>query len=150
MALNNSHDAIIERRRELVMTYVLRSYTQRGIAAALAKESPPCINPETETPWSAATINLDIKALKNDWRKSARAKVADHQARQLAELEEVKRAAWGAGDYDGVRRALEAEMRLLGTAKEKWDITSDGKPLQPIIQITAVPARTEPPQILRD
>jgi hypothetical protein len=145
MTLNNSQDAIIEHRRELVSMLVLRKMPQRAIAEQLSKMDPPCINPDTNAPWSPATINLDIKALKIDWRKSYRTKIDDHVARQYAELEEVKRAAWADGDFDAVRRALETEMKLLGTAKEKWDITSDGKPLAPIITITGVPAREHPP-----
>lgn len=105
--------ARIDKRRELVGRLRVRGMTEREIQAQLEVTSE-------YAGISKTTIHNDILAIRSQWRAHAAQDIGDHVARQLAELDEVRRAAWKAGDYDGVRRALETEAKIIGTnAPEK-------------------------------
>ena len=105
--------ARIDHRREIVGRLRVRGLTEREIREELDKL------PEYAGT-SAGTVHNDIVAARQLWRAHAAQDIGDHAARQLAELDEVRRAAWKAGDYDGVRRALETEAKIIGTnAPEK-------------------------------
>jgi hypothetical protein len=114
MAVNKWGSTRIEHRRQLVAKLRLRGLSMRAIAEALADEYE-MLSPRTGRPYSATILKRDLDAMHERWMESADQDVAEHKARQLAELEQVKEAAWEKGDYEGVRRALETEMKLLGT-----------------------------------
>ena len=100
------------RRLELVASLRLRRRTQREIQQALATQ---LVNPKTGEAFSLGTINADVKKLEKGWRESAAAKVEEHKAQQLAEIQEVKRQAWNDKDLPIVLRALSLEADITGT-----------------------------------
>jgi hypothetical protein len=100
MGLNTTKTDAILKRREEVSRYRLRGWTQRQIAEILV-----C---------SLGTVNHDLKALEAEWREAAQATVEQHKQRILAELAEVKRAAWADKSYGAVMQAIKAEVDLLG------------------------------------
>lgn len=114
MALTNTNGDRIKHRRHTVARLRLRGGTMAEIEEALPKAG--IINPDTGAPYSHGTIANDIKMLREEWRASAAADMAEHKARQLAELREARRAVWREGDLSEVRRNIETEMKLLGTA----------------------------------
>lgn len=105
-------------RREMVSSLRLRGLTLREISAALAKQNPPIVNPTTGEPYSDVTIKNDLDALKAEWRERAAETIDTHQARQLAELMEIKRAAWAGKDPELALKALAQEVKLLGTLRQ--------------------------------
>jgi hypothetical protein len=114
MPLNNSREAIIAQRRH-VASLAARQLTQREIVASLEKLG--CVNErpgKNPKPWDLATINHDLKALKQEWCELAQQDMATHQAQRLAELAEVKRRAWTDGDLGIVLRAIKQEAEMLG------------------------------------
>ena len=112
MGLNTSNEMIEARRLELVASLRLRRRTQREIQQALATQ---LVNPKTGEAFSLGTINADVKKLEKGWRESAAAKVEEHKAQQLAEIQEVKRQAWNDKDLPIVLRALSLEADITGT-----------------------------------
>jgi hypothetical protein len=104
--------AIIDLRRLRVASLVLRQVTQREIVELLPRYK--ITNPETDQPYSLGTINSDIQHLKAEWQAEARQKAGDHLGRILAEIQEVKREAWGQKDLRAVLAALGEEIDLLG------------------------------------
>lgn len=145
MALNTSDKEIIEMRRLQVARLRLRGMTQREIVEQLPRQDPPIVNPETEEPYSLGTINGDVKALARQWQREAKGKTERHKGRVLAEIQEVKRAAWerivydltggshDSPDLDKVLKGLKQESEILGlNAPEKHEHTGkDGKDLLP-------------------
>lgn len=115
MALSTSNQDAIQLRREAVASLRLRGLSQREITVALASQNPPIVNPTTGEPYSSITIKNDLDALKAEWRANASVDTAEHMARQLAELWNIKRAAWGAKDPELALKALDREMKLTGT-----------------------------------
>ena len=128
MALNSSNDAIILKRQELVAALLLRGRTQREIQQALAQQM---VNPETNEPYSLGTINGDVQRLERGWNKAAAKDVSKRKARQLAEIDEVKRQAWMDKDPTLVLRAIDLEANIAGTkAAVKNELTGkDGGPV---------------------
>lgn len=110
----NKQPNVTSTRRERVAQLVLRGLTAREIVAALASGDNRIINGRTGEPWSLGTIGSDLKALKTEWNRRAAEAYDEHRARQLAEVAELKRAAWAARRYDTVLRAMEREAKLLG------------------------------------
>ena len=124
MALNTANEAIEARRLELVAGLRLRGRTQREIQQALATQ---LVNPASGEPYSLGTINGDIKKLEKQWRKSAAASIEEHKARQIAEIAEVKRAAWMDKDPSTVLRAIDLEANIIGTkAAVRSELTGEG------------------------
>lgn len=126
----NKPKNITSTRRERVAQLVLRGLTAREIVVALARpiddnnRTPPILNPRTGAPWSLGTIGADLIALKAEWNRRANAAFDEHRARQLAEVAELKRAAWAARRYDTVLKALEREAKLLGLdAHERLEVS---------------------------
>src|SRR5678815_5397373 len=124
MALNNAQDAIIDDRRRLVASLILRKRTQREIVYALTTQGHR--NPLTGEPWSLATVNADVQALRRQWRKEARQDTAEHKTRQFAELNEVMKQGWVDNDLNAVLRAMKQQAELLGLdapiEEERWNI----------------------------
>jgi hypothetical protein len=121
MALNKSTEDNMVMRRELVAQFRLRGMTLSEISKQLAKKD--IINPTTKKPYSDVTILNDLEALKQEWRANAEADISEHQARQVAEVAEIKRAAWAAKDPELALKALDREMKILGTMKQTGGIT---------------------------
>lgn len=120
MAKTTAHNDIILMRRERVAALLARGLTQREIQQALADVSKPgqyLINPDTGNPFDIAQINRDIQVLRQQARNAASKSVDEHRARQFAELQEVKRAAWAARDPKAALQAIGLEMKLLGTTQ---------------------------------
>lgn len=103
-------DAALQ-RRELVASLVLRKLTQRQIVTALAEQG--IFNPETGNPYDLTTIHKDVQILRTMWRQSATQQTGEHQAMILAELEEVKKAAWQSGELDKVLKAIGQQSQIL-------------------------------------
>jgi len=112
MALNSSKKTVIKHRREAVAKLRLRGLTQREIVDKLTREG--LVNPETGQSYSIGTINADVQTLETEWRKQASADTAALKGRTLAELHEVKRAAWEENQLTTVLRAIDQEVHLMG------------------------------------
>jgi hypothetical protein len=139
--------AAIDLRRDMVASLVARGMRQTEITKQLAtktimrrekdglKEYPnPSYmeNPETGLPYDKSQINRDVAELRKQWRKSAEVDSTEWFARQLAEIDEIKRKFWAKEDVWGVARAVELEIKLTGTAKPQklqhsWDDAQLGK-----------------------
>jgi hypothetical protein len=129
MALNNSQNAIIDRRRLDVAQLRLRGLTQREIEEQLRAAKK--VNPKSGKPWSLGTINGDLAALSEQWQKEATAEIAELKAQQLAEIRAARRQAWVDKDIAQIRQLIKLEMDLLGTESPKRQELSgpDGKNL---------------------
>jgi hypothetical protein len=114
---NGSQNDVARRRREIVAHLRVRGMTEREIAEALAKPGAnQILNPLNGQPYTRQTIHSDIALLRRKWQANAAQNTNKHQARQLAEIQEIKRQAFL--DRDGLLalRAIDREMKLLGTA----------------------------------
>ncbi len=120
----DTHRMTVLDRRRHVASLCLRGMTQREIQKALAQEPINLDNPKNGQPWSVGTVNSDLKAIEAEWMKLAIDSLEQHKARRLAELAEVKRAAWAANDLDKVLRAIQQERDLLGLDKPKQTMLS--------------------------
>ncbi len=116
--------AVIDERRRNVASLRLRGFTQREIVDNLPRLK--IVNPETGDPYSLGTINGDIKAIREDWRRRAAEDMGEHIARILAELSEVKRAAWAEKDFGSSLRAIEKEAKILGADSPDKQIVIEG------------------------
>src|SRR5262245_24471174 len=99
-------------RRQEVARLVCRQVAQAEIAEQLGV--------------SQGLVSVDLKAIRAQWRENAVAEIAEHHARQLAELFEVKRAAWAQGDLGRVLAALAAERELLGLGSVNLNLAGPG------------------------
>ena len=124
MPLNTSRNAIIDERRRHVANLRLRGATQREIVDTLERNGVR--NPATGKPYSLGIINSDLKALESEWKEEAAADIAEHKSKEYAEIQELKRAAWKAGNLAEVRQCLALEIKLLGTeAAARSEMTID-------------------------
>lgn len=151
---NNNNDALIDRRRLRVAELVKRRKTQREIVDILTVEG--FANPDTGDPYSLGTINADVKALRAEWKREARQEMDAHRADLLAEINEVKRAAWGSDitvkqesegdkpvpDLPVIIRALRLQAAVLGLDKPEFDEVEERSVT---VVFTRRPARTAPP-----
>jgi hypothetical protein len=104
----NSRAALIDLRRRRVAALSLRGLTQREIVAALRDFK----NPDTGKPYSLGTINHDLQAVEEAWRKYAVADIHERNARLLAEIQEVRRAAWAEKDLQALLRGIKQEYEM--------------------------------------
>jgi hypothetical protein len=102
MTLTTANRDRIAARREQVATSRLRGHTEREIALALH-----C---------SDSTVHTDLKHLYQQWTAAAAATIDQFKTLQLAEVGEVKRAAWAMSppDLNVVIAAHRRESALLG------------------------------------
>lgn len=101
-------------RRLRVASLLTRGLTQREIVAALEKQNFTTQDKDGNIkPWSLGTINSDVKKIRAEWEAELNEKARSHAARLRAEIQEVKRSAWAAGDRRIVLSAIEQEMKLL-------------------------------------
>ena len=98
--------AAIEERRQMVAHLRVRGATIREIATHLRTKG---------ISRSIGTVHRDTKIIEEEWRQHARQDIATHKARQLAELNEIRRAAWRDKDYRLALQVLREEIALLGT-----------------------------------
>lgn len=110
-----SKQAIIAKRRAHVAKLALRGMSQREIVAAL--ERLQLVNPKTGRPFSLGTVNSDLKRLEAEWLEAALRDRAELRARKLAELQELKRLAWGQQNHRLVLDLLKEEARLMALYK---------------------------------
>ena len=149
--LNGSHSDLIEKRRELVAEMRLKGFSLRRITESLAAGYVDkstgvvlgrIVNPDTNEPFALKTIQDDLDVMKAQWRKNSEVSIEEQIAREEAKIDELERIAWAKGKYELIPRCWERRAKLKGLDKpEKRDITSDGQPLQPTINIYQVPAR---------
>lgn len=104
-------------RRRRVARLRLRGLTQREIVKALPRGDDPLLNPDTGKPYELATVCRDLKAIQAEWRASYVEDIGEHKARHLAELREVRRAAWSATELGRVLKSLAQEAQILGLAE---------------------------------
>lgn len=131
---NSSQTEIIAARRQQVARLRLRGLSMRDIAQALSLPPLSLVDVKTGKPYSAATICNDLKAIEAEWRAAAQADIAAWKAKQLAEIAEVKRAAWLEKDLTTVLSALKHEADITGTkAPARTDVTSGDQPVSIII-----------------
>ena len=112
MAHPTAHSDLIVKRRQMVGSARLRGFSIREIKTFLGEQG--LINPKTRRPFTATAIFSDLEALKKEWRAAAARDIGEHKARILAELLEVKRAAWGKKKFTVVLAAIERECKILG------------------------------------
>ena len=150
MGRNKAPDAIVARRRELVGQMLCRKMTRREIVDGLAAAEEK--NPDTGQPWELGTIQRDAAALERQGKAAAGEKADVWKARQLAEIEEVKREALARGKLDIVLSAIEKEMKITGTqAPAQTELVgNDGTPLPwPVLIVIPENGRTLPMQVLQ-
>lgn len=124
---------IILMRRERVASLRARGLSQREIQKALSKpvHEGGMVNQHTGNPFDLAQINRDLKVLEAEWRKRTAETLDDHKARQLAELFELKRFAWAQKSGMLIAKALELDIKLMGTGVERLEHTGrDGGPIE--------------------
>lgn len=118
-----TRQAIAVARRRKVAALFLRRMTQVEIAARLKI--------------AQSTVSTDLKAVEADWRHEAAASLAEHKARELAELDTIELAAADrflkTKNLDALRIRLDVKKRraaLLGLdAPKATSITSMPKVL---------------------
>ena len=100
----NSTDDV---RRLRVAALYLRGLTPLEILAALKQGGIAC---------NLEIVCADIAFLEAVWATEVKVQEERRKARLLAELREARRAAWAAGKFDLVLKAIEQEEKLLKEA----------------------------------
>jgi hypothetical protein len=124
---NAANRDTIEQRRERVAQLRLRQLSAREISRLLAEGDSNgngrMVNPSTGKAYDHKTILADLEALTVQWQQSASVNTNEHMARQFAEMQEIKKAAWAARNPELALKALDKEMKLLGTMKQPDGLT---------------------------
>lgn len=110
--MNTSFEGVMERRRTMVSGLLLRGLTQREIQTALAGKGG--IRNGDNKPWSIATVNRDVQAVKLAWQREYASDYNTHVARMMAEYREIRRQAWRDKALDIVLKCCILECKLLG------------------------------------
>lgn len=110
-----STTAHVTLRRQRVATLRLRGLTALEIAVQLQRQK---LVDDSGAPYPLAVIEGDLAALDAEWQTQARDTDAQ-RARVLAELREVRRAAWAKNDLVAVLRGLQQEAQLCDAPPEK-------------------------------
>lgn len=119
--ISRAADAV-SHRREQVARLRLRGLSQREIANALAQMTPPIVNAKGQ-PFNQAQISRDLDHVRALWEASATEAIDKRRARQMAELDEVRRKAWANNDMPSLLKAIKLEADLFGTlAPVKVDV----------------------------
>lgn len=120
---NGAHNDIARHRREAVAQLRLMGYTEWEITHKLASGKNPVLNPQTGKPYSRDTIHNDLVLLRDKWVENASQSTGEHQVRQLAEIQSIKRQAFLDRDGNLALKAIDREIKILGTsAPEKLEI----------------------------
>jgi len=112
LAIRRSAEHTRVLRQKVVSSAKLRGMSSADIVLFLAEQG--ITNPRTKDPYSANTINKDLRELEQRWKDEMLVDISDHRARVFAELGEVKAAAWKAGKFAIILRAMDQEVNLLG------------------------------------
>jgi len=115
MATKKSRDHIKMLRRRIVSSAKARGMSDADILIMLEEED--ILNPDTGEPYSLQTIAADTKELESQWHEEMMEDITFHRARVLAELRELKSAAWEQNKLSIVSRAIDQEVDLLGLNK---------------------------------
>ena len=107
-----SLDAFVAKRRRVVSSCRLRGMSVEEIHAYLEKKG--IVDPRTGTPFSKNTIYADAREISRHWQDEMLKDISEHRARVLAELSEVKSAAWKGSKLNIVLSAIDREIGLLG------------------------------------
>ena len=126
MANNSSENGVIEYRRRLVASLLVRFPTirQREMQYQIGGKVQ---NADTGKPYCLGTINNDIKEIKKDWRERAAQDYDGWVAQELAGLDELEAEAWNLKKLDIVIRCKERRAKLLGLDQpDKWKLIGAG------------------------
>lgn len=104
-------------RRRRVAALRLKGLTHEEIYQALAMPGQAqIVNPKTNEPYDRTQITRDLKKIRAEALETAHEAMEQHLADELAQIHELRRAAWAEKAYGIVARCIEMEMKLLGTA----------------------------------
>src|SRR5438093_1112686 len=115
---NRAATDLIEHRRRHVAALRVRGLTVREIVTALASREVNCRRADGRA-WGLAVVHSDVVAIRQRWLDDAAEEISEHVARILAELREVKRAAWQSKNYRALLTALRQEAELTGANAPK-------------------------------
>jgi len=101
-------------RRRHVSAILLRNPTLTLAEVAEQLEVAGVINPETEKRYSHQVVHQDLKIITEDWQKRSTDDIGKMKGRQLAELDEMRKAAYIDGDREFVLKLMQHESKLLG------------------------------------
>lgn len=105
-------------RRQRIAAILVRRprITQRQIHQLLASDPHKggLRNPETNEPYSLATINKDVKWLRAQIKKRARQDTDAWVAAELDKLDAIEEAAWNEKDFATILKAMKRRADLLG------------------------------------
>jgi len=119
-----------ERRRK-VSEARLRGMTTRQITDWL--EEINFLNPKTGGPYALNTVHHDLRRIENEWKKQSVEAHSTLRAREIAELKEIKKAAWLTGDLQLVIKASTRICEIIGlNAPKAIDQTVHGDPDNPL------------------
>ena len=106
------NDQITAYRRRQIAALRLRGMTLDEIVKTLATLG--VVNPDTQKPFGRTTVHNDLRYLEAQWRDETAELHELHKARVLAELRELRRAAWQDKKFGIVLRGLQAEADMFG------------------------------------
>lgn len=116
----SAHDRHVMMRREVVARLALKRMSLREIADALEKQG--IVNPDTGEAYSYGTVKRDLDAMSEEWKANAQRDLDTMRHEVLAELNEVKRAAWANNDLTSIIKAVDRISKLFGLdAPERID-----------------------------
>ena len=107
---------LVETRRNRVRRLRLRGFTLTEIHTAMAKPGSKSYfpNPHSGQPYSLKTIQRDIEHIRAYSIQKASEDIDVIRARLLAEIQEVKAAAWSSNKLGIVLKAISDESKLMG------------------------------------
>lgn len=109
--MNNN---IEERRRAIVRVLMARGLDKGEILTTLEQVNYEDI--QSGELISLSTIGKDWDYVLEQWDNEKSVDKETHKSRSLAEIQELKRAAWASKNITEVRQCIEIEMELLGLA----------------------------------
>jgi len=101
-------------RRRHISAILLRDPTLTMTEVAIKLEDAGIVNADTGKRYSHSTITGDLDLIVKDWQKRSSDDVGKMKGRQLAEIDEMRKAAWGRGDLEFVLKLMQHESKLLG------------------------------------
>lgn len=108
----------ILKRMDAVARLRARGMTVTEIQERLAEESSGIKDPDGK-PWGWRVIWQDCDVISELWKKRHQETVDEIVPALLAELREVRRAAWSAGDLNAVLASIRQERAMLGLDEPK-------------------------------
>ena len=108
----SKHEFLVESRRKIIAHFRVRGMTLREISDELRKDG--IYNERTGKNISEATIFLDLKDMHKKFVQQQMNSMGELKAKQLMELDEVKKACLNAGKFSDYINALKHEAKILG------------------------------------